>query len=212
LKMKIKDGRIPKRLRDNFKVGDLVRVNNRVEASYSGYGGNPECYLEPDVIATVKAVNVPWVTLPANGLDSFVQVEFEGPEYGIEPHVYTYWRAAVCYTNLQKVNMSQIKAGTEVTWTSQAQGNSTKKVGKVLSYIPRGESAALAYNAYVESLGGNRLEFRPFKQLQIQEHSKVNRYLVLVTRVGKNGKMLKGKLYTPSAGVLEAQNPGKQEA
>lgn len=58
------------------KVGDFVTCKVRVEAFYSGYAGQPECWFEPGMTGIVGAVDVPFVRgAGAPG----ICVDFDGP-------------------------------------------------------------------------------------------------------------------------------------
>lgn len=72
-------------------VGDVVTVKRREEAYYSTYGGNPECWLEPGEIATVKSVDVPAVTSNR----TFVCADFQ--KYGRT------WRVGLLRDNVKVV-------------------------------------------------------------------------------------------------------------
>jgi hypothetical protein len=74
-------------------VGDGVTVKKRVEAYYSSYGGNPECWLEPNDIGIVTHINVPCVI--DFGHKTFVAVDFG-------KHGKT-WRAGVYAENLRRI-------------------------------------------------------------------------------------------------------------
>ncbi len=78
----------------NFRLGDVVTVNEREEAYYSGYAGNPVCFLEPGEPGVIGAVKVPKVRLTAGGL-YFCCVDFvKGGRQ---------WRAGVDYGKLKLV-------------------------------------------------------------------------------------------------------------
>jgi hypothetical protein len=97
--------------------------------------------------------------------------------------------------------MNRIKEGTEVTWTSQSQGVESEKKGIVIAFIPKHASAS--------DIWESRLDNVKFNPMDIQRFSEFDRYLVGVERLGKKGKPLKPKYYSPIAGVIERQNPGK---
>ena len=84
------------------KVGDKVTVKEAVEARYSRYAGNPECIIEPGVVGTVGAVDVPYVTRN-NG--TFVCVDFvvEGTFQGNPIHGNCTWRIGTPANNLVPV-------------------------------------------------------------------------------------------------------------
>jgi len=56
-------------------VGDRVTVTVRQEAYYSGYAGNPVCFLEPGEEGVIGAVKVPKVTRSPGG-DYFCCIDF----------------------------------------------------------------------------------------------------------------------------------------
>lgn len=85
----------PRVERDRFIHGMKVTCKTRVEAYYSGYGGNPECWFEPGMVGTIGAVECPCVTyryLQRGGTATFVCVDFvvDGRE----------WRTALYYNNI----------------------------------------------------------------------------------------------------------------
>jgi len=77
-----------------FAVGDLVTVKEPVEAYYSRYGFQPECYLEPGDVGVVAAIDVPCVI--NLGHKVFACVDFT--KHG------TLWRAGVYYENLRRLH------------------------------------------------------------------------------------------------------------
>ena len=84
--------------RSKVHIGDNLTVKTRVQSYYSGRNGNLEVWLEPSQVATVGAVNVPYVwNGPGHG-DYFVCLDFV--RYGRE------WRAAVDYANLAEVGVN----------------------------------------------------------------------------------------------------------
>ena len=80
--------------KSDVKVGDRVKVKERVEGYYSNYGGNPAIFLEPGVVGIVGAIDVPSVRRENV---SFVCVDFFGPTTGKTE------RAGVNYPNICKV-------------------------------------------------------------------------------------------------------------
>lgn len=88
--------------RNQVNVGDKVRVFDTVEAYYSQYAGNPKIELTPDIIGTIGAVRVPYVTYkPHHKYDEFVCIDFISPSTGRME------RAGVDYGNLQKAENSE---------------------------------------------------------------------------------------------------------
>jgi len=75
----------------DVKVGDRVKVKERVEGYYSNYGVNPPIFLEPGMVGVVGAIDVPNVT---RDNVSFVCVDFFCPATGRTE------RAAVHYPNI----------------------------------------------------------------------------------------------------------------
>ncbi len=63
-------------LRKGLRVGDKVRVKEPKGGYYSSYAGRPVFFLTPDIVGTVGAVNVPFVT---GKEDTFVCVDFLSP-------------------------------------------------------------------------------------------------------------------------------------
>lgn len=89
---------------DQVKVGDKVRVIDTQTAYYSEYAGNPRIELTPDIIGTVAAVRVPYVSHEPHHdhkFDEFVVVDFISLVTGRME------RAGVDYGNLQKVEDKQ---------------------------------------------------------------------------------------------------------
>ena len=77
-----------------FNVGDAVSVTEREEAYYSGYAGNPVCFLEPGETGVIGSVNVPKVYRTPGGA-YFCCVDFvKGGRQ---------WRAGVDYGKLKLV-------------------------------------------------------------------------------------------------------------
>jgi hypothetical protein len=78
-------------------IGDAVTVLVREEAYYSGYAGNPRCFLEPGQVAYVGAVKVPYVreSKDKGRGDYFTCVDWvaDGRK----------WRAGVANRNIRKV-------------------------------------------------------------------------------------------------------------
>ena len=83
--------------RSKVHIGAKLTVKTRVEAYYSGRNGNLEVWLEPGQVATVGAVNCPYVRAGNHG-NYFVCLDFV--RYGRE------WRAGVDYANLAEVGVS----------------------------------------------------------------------------------------------------------
>lgn len=82
----------------DVRVGDKVTCIERVDAYYSNYGGNPECWFEPGEVGVVGAVDVPCTTYAyrkRGGTASFVCVDFE-------KHGQT-WRCALYYNNVRRL-------------------------------------------------------------------------------------------------------------
>ena len=78
----------------DFRVGDIVTVIEREEAYYSGYAGNPVCFLEPGETGMIGAVKAPKVRHTSGGL-YFCCVDFvKGGRQ---------WRAGVDYGKLKLV-------------------------------------------------------------------------------------------------------------
>lgn len=80
-----------------FKVGDIVTVTEREECYYSGYAGNPVCFLEPGEPGVIGAVKVPKVFRTPGG-DYFCCIDFV--KNGRE------WRAGVDYGKITLVKRS----------------------------------------------------------------------------------------------------------
>lgn len=97
---KRKAERIGKRSRCPVKPGDKVTCRQPVDAYYSSYGGRPECTFKLGMVGIVAAVDVPSVRYGPKGEDTFVLVDFTGPEYGRPQHRYTTWRVALRYRNI----------------------------------------------------------------------------------------------------------------
>ena len=85
--------------RSKVHLGAKLTVKTRVEAYYSGRNGYLEVWLEPGQVATVGAVNVPYVRNRAGHGNYFVCLDFV--RYGRE------WRAAVDYANLAEAGVSE---------------------------------------------------------------------------------------------------------
>ena len=77
----------------DLHVGDQVRVKERVEGYYSGYGGYPAIFLEPSMVGIVGAIDVPSVRRERV---SFICVDFFYPATGKTE------RAAVFHPNICK--------------------------------------------------------------------------------------------------------------
>lgn len=61
---------------ERFHVGMQVTVRERVEAYYSGYAGNPVCFLEPAMVGVITAVDVPYVRRSRGSSETFACVDF----------------------------------------------------------------------------------------------------------------------------------------
>lgn len=61
---------------ERFHVGMQVTVRERVEAYYSGYAGNPVCFLEPAMVGVIAAVDVPYVRRSRGSSETFACVDF----------------------------------------------------------------------------------------------------------------------------------------
>lgn len=79
-------------------LGTKVTCLRRVEAYYSRYAGNPECWFEPGMVGVVGAIDVPFVrgrarSNPEPRTDTFCCVDFEvdGKE----------WRCSLDYHNIE---------------------------------------------------------------------------------------------------------------
>ena len=59
----------------SFRVGETVTVTERQEAYYSGYAGNPVCFLKPGETGVIGAVKVPKVRRTPGG-DYFCCIDF----------------------------------------------------------------------------------------------------------------------------------------
>ena len=77
-----------------FRVGDTVTVTERQEAYYSGYAGNPVCFLEPGDVGGIGAVKVPKVHWTPGG-HYFCCIDFT-------KHGRT-WRAGVNYGAIRRL-------------------------------------------------------------------------------------------------------------
>ena len=103
------------KLHETVKPGDLLTVKEPIEASYSRYAGNPECWLTPGILTCVVSVQVPCVTQPFDmklraPYGEFINVEWnykmrENP-YRLVPQS----RAAVHYNNIA-LHLSHIDNG-----------------------------------------------------------------------------------------------------
>lgn len=108
----------------------------------------------------------------------------------------------------QKYNI--IPVDKDVAWESQAAGSYTKKLGKVICFLPGGESAKAAIEKHsgkvvnVQSPQEGQLGYNNIKG---QLMSTTARYLVLVPRLGKKGDPT-GTVdyYMPLAKNLNTQN------
>ena len=78
----------------NFKVGDIVTITERMEAYYSKYVGNEECFLEPAETGVIAAVRVPKVRSSPGG-DYFCCIDFQ--KYGRK------WRTSASYQFIKRV-------------------------------------------------------------------------------------------------------------
>jgi hypothetical protein len=93
----------------------------------------------------------------------------------------------------------QIKSGERVTWQT---GNADSKTGKVLCFLPAGKNAwDPAREAQVDLVGVTWKGGNPRHYVRA-----VAGYAVLVERAGQRGP-LKPEVYTPTAVLLERQNP-----
>ncbi len=77
-----------------LRVGDRVTVTTRQQAYYSGYAGNPVCFLEPGEEGVIGAVKVPKVRRTPGG-DCFCCIDFvrDGRT----------WRTGVNYGEIKRV-------------------------------------------------------------------------------------------------------------
>ena len=80
-----------------FRVGDKVTVNTRQEAYYSGYAGNPDCFLEPGETGVIGAVKVPKVRRTPGG-DYFCCIDFTKAGRT--------WRAGVNYGEIMRIRQA----------------------------------------------------------------------------------------------------------
>lgn len=85
----------------------------------------------------------------------------------------------------------RIPVGTEVTWTSQANGSAKTKNGRVVAYIPADADPFRIYPA-LKTAARTRVKFQCWSQ--------VDRYLVLVPRGGQSVHL---DYYAPLAKWLE---------
>ena len=88
-------------MKSKFKVGDRVRPTVNREAYYSNYGGNPRVVLTPDMVGTVAAVGVPYVTGPG-GVFNCVDFNLPGVYMGDKRYGNTVWRGAFEDSELKK--------------------------------------------------------------------------------------------------------------
>ena len=77
-----------------LKVGDRVTVTARQRAYYSGYAGNPVCFLEPGEEGVIGAVKVPKVTHSPGG-HYFCCIDFVKNGRS--------WRTGVNYGEIQRL-------------------------------------------------------------------------------------------------------------
>ena len=83
---------------ERFHVGMQVTVRERVEAYYSGYAGNPVCFLEPGMAGVIAAVDVPYVRRFAGSSETFACVDFIHTTHAQDGRAE--WRAGVDPKNL----------------------------------------------------------------------------------------------------------------
>ena len=74
--------------------GDRVTCRERVEAYYSNYGGNPECWFEPGDVGVVANTDVPAVIHIPGRPPTFCTVDFG--KYGFT------WRVSLTEDNMRR--------------------------------------------------------------------------------------------------------------
>ena len=79
------------RTKKTLQIGDRVTCKVRVNAYYSNYGGNQECWFEPGEVGIIGSINVPSVTRNR----TFTCVDFT--KYGKT------WRCALLKDNIKHV-------------------------------------------------------------------------------------------------------------
>lgn len=85
---------------------------------------------------------------------------------------------------------NHLPPGTQVTWTSQANGTEKTKTGTVIAYCPAWEHPLLAMNR----------RLLPTERADGLAPSPNNRYIVSVPRGGKSSL---ADIYTPRANLVE---------